>query len=48
MLRLKLNTEVKNIEKTDTGYSIETNQGVIDAVCVCNAVGVFADELMKW
>lgn len=44
-VEVKLNTEVKNIEKTDTGYSIETNQGVIDAVCVCNAAGVFADEV---
>ena len=44
-VEVKLNTEVKNIEKTDTGYSVETNQGVIDAVCVCNAAGVFADEV---
>lgn len=44
-VEVKLNTEVKNIKKMDTGYSIETDQGVIEAVCVCNAAGVFADQV---
>lgn len=44
-VEVKLNTEVKNIKKMDTGYSIETNQGIIEAACVCNAAGVFADQV---
>ena len=44
-VEVKLNTEVKNIKKIETGYSIETNQGSIEAACVCNAAGVFADQV---
>lgn len=44
-VEVKLDTEVKNIKKIETGYSIETNQGSIEAACVCNAAGVFADQV---
>ena len=39
-----LNTEVKNIEKTDDGYKLTTNNQVIEAKVVVNAAGVYSDE----
>lgn len=39
-----LNTEVKNIEKTDNGYKLTTNNQVIEAKVVVNAAGVYSDE----
>ena len=44
-VEVKLNTKVNGIEKIENGYSIETSQGVIEAACVCNAAGVFADQV---
>ena len=44
-VEFKLSTEVKNITKSKEGYSIETNNGTIEAKTVVNAAGVYADEL---
>lgn len=38
------NTEVKEITKTDKGYSIKTADGQISATYVVNAAGVYADQ----
>lgn len=38
-----LNTEVKNIEKIETGYKISTSKQMIEAKVVINAAGVYAD-----
>ena len=38
-------TEVEHIEKTAEGYRIKTNQGDIEAACVVNAAGVYADTI---
>ena len=38
-------TEVEHIEKTAEGYRIKTNQGNIEAACVVNAAGVYADTI---
>lgn len=38
------NTEVKEITKTDKGYSLKTADGVISTTYVVNAAGVYADQ----
>ncbi len=38
-------TEVEHIEKMEEGYRVKTNQGEIEASCVVNAAGVYADTL---
>lgn len=40
----RFDTEVKMIQKTEAGYTLETNQGVLYARCVVNAAGVYADQ----
>lgn len=44
-VELRLNTEVLNIEKQDTGYKIYTNDGEIDSKYVVNSAGVYADRI---
>ena len=44
-VEFRFNTEVLDIRKTETGYEIHTNQGVLQAKCVVNAAGVYADKL---
>lgn len=39
------NQEVKKVNKTEKGYDLETTDGVIHAVYVINAAGVYADEI---
>lgn len=39
-----LNTEVLSIDKTDTGYRVTTNHGVLESKVVINAAGVYADR----
>ena len=39
-----LNTEVKNIEKTDCGYQLITGRGTFETKAVINAAGVYADR----
>lgn len=38
-------TQVENIEKTENGYSLQTDKGIYETRCVVNAAGVYAD---KW
>ncbi len=38
-------TEVEHIEKMEEGYRVKTNQGEIEASCVVNAAGVYADTI---
>lgn len=46
--RLRLDTEVLGFSKTDeTITEVITNQGVIEAGCVINAAGVFADTVAE-
>lgn len=40
-----LNTEVKNIRKTEKGYRIETSGGVYESRLIINAAGVYADVI---
>ena len=40
----RLNTEVQNIEKTNGGYRVATNHGVLESRVVINAAGVYADR----
>lgn len=44
-VEFKLNTEVKNIEKVEEGFIIETNEGSFKSKIVVNAAGLFADDL---
>ncbi|MDD3367314.1 MAG: NAD(P)/FAD-dependent oxidoreductase [Lachnospiraceae bacterium] len=44
-VEFKFNTEVKNIAKTDEGFSVETNQGTIRSKYIVNAAGVYADVM---
>lgn len=39
-----LNTEVQNIEKTESGYRLSTGQGIFDTKAIVNAAGVYADR----
>lgn len=43
-VEFRFDTEVKRIQKTKEGYTLETNQGVLYARCVVNAAGVYADQ----
>lgn len=42
---LKLNFEVKSIEKTDRGYKISSENDSIEAKYVINCAGVYSDEI---
>lgn len=42
-VEFKFNTEVKNIEKTDYGYVLHSNNGDLETKCIVNAAGVYAD-----
>ncbi len=42
---LKLNFEVKKIEKTDTGYRIYSENEVVEAKTVINCAGLYADKI---
>ncbi|WP_066507110.1 NAD(P)/FAD-dependent oxidoreductase [Abyssisolibacter fermentans] len=44
-VEIRLNNEVKNINKTTDGYKITTNDGEIDAKYVINCAGVYADKI---
>ncbi|MFU0825497.1 NAD(P)/FAD-dependent oxidoreductase [Clostridium sp.] len=44
-VEFKLNTEVKNIKKTENGFILETNNGNVESKLVINAAGLFSDEL---
>lgn len=44
-VKLKLCCEVKDIEKTDFGYSVKTNNGDFEAKCVINCTGVDSDNI---
>ncbi|MCI9559090.1 NAD(P)/FAD-dependent oxidoreductase [Candidatus Ventrimonas sp. KK005] len=39
------NTKVDNVVKTETGYDLQTGDGVIHTTYVINAAGVYADEI---
>lgn len=41
-------TEVEHIEKMEEGYRVKTNQGEIEASCVVNAAGVYADTIHNY
>ena len=41
------NTKVDNVVKTETGYDLQTGDGVIHTTYVINAAGVYADEIHK-
>lgn len=43
-VEFQLNTEVQNIEKTESGYRVTTSQGVLESRVVINAAGVYADR----
>ena len=40
-----INTKVDNVVKTETGYDLQTGDGVIHTTYVINAAGVYADEI---
>lgn len=44
-VQFQFNTEVTGIEKTETGWHLETTAGAFDAKVVINAAGVHAGEL---
>lgn len=44
-VEFKLNTEVKNVEKSESGYIINTDKGDIETKLVVNAAGLFSDEI---
>ena len=44
-VELALNNRVEEIEKTETGFRITTNEGIYEAKVVINCAGVYADEL---
>lgn len=44
-VEIRLNNEVKNINKTTDGYKIITNDDEIDAKYVINCAGVYADKI---
>ena len=43
-VEFRLNTEVESIERTESGYRLTTNQGVLESKVVINAAGVCADR----
>lgn len=44
-VELRLNLEVLNIEKLDTGYVIHTNEGEIQSKYIVNSAGVYGDKI---
>lgn len=44
-VEFKLNTEVKNVEKTSEGFKVVTDKGEFTAKVVINAAGVYADTI---
>ncbi len=44
---LKLDFEVKSIEKTDTGYMISSEDDSVEAKYVINCAGVYADDIAR-
>ncbi len=42
---LRLNEEVKDIDRISQGYHITTSKGEYDAACIINAAGVYADKI---
>ena len=44
---LKLNFEVKSIEKIDGGYRVSSDNGQVEAACVINCAGLYSDEIAK-
>lgn len=44
-VEFQFNTEVQSLRKTETGWALETNQGVFETRYVVNAAGVYADQL---
>jgi glycerol-3-phosphate dehydrogenase len=44
---LKLNFEVKSIDKIDGGYRVHSDNGSVDAKCVINCAGLYSDEIAK-
>ncbi len=44
-VEFRFNTQVEEIERIQGGYRLKTNQGDVEAKCVVNAAGVFADEI---
>lgn len=43
-VEFKFNTEAETIRKSKEGWSIKTNQGVLETKCIVNAAGVYADR----
>ena len=46
-VKVQLNTQVTGIDHKDTYYEIQTNNGPICSKYVCNAAGVFADQVSE-
>lgn len=44
-VQFQFDTEVMGIEKTESGWKLETSQGSLEAKVVVNAAGVYADKL---
>ena len=44
-VELHLNSEVRSIEKTDSGYAVHTEDAVYETRYVLNAAGVYADRI---
>ena len=44
-VEFKFNTEVEGMEKIDEVFRIKTSQGTLQARCVVNAAGVYADKI---
>lgn len=44
-IEFKLNTEVTQIKKTESGYLVETSEGTFETKAVVNAAGVYADKI---
>ncbi len=44
-VKLQLETEVKDIKKSDDGFVINTNQGTVRSKYIINAAGVYADQV---
>lgn len=44
-VQFQFDTEVTSIEKTESGWKLETSQGSLEAKVVVNAAGVYADKL---
>lgn len=42
-VEFRFDTEVTGITRTGEGWTVQTNKGVVDARCVVNAAGVYAD-----